>query len=58
MASHPGKVFTREEIFSKVWKRDHVAKERTIDVHILRLRKKLSEEFISTQKGVGYRFCA
>ena len=58
MASHPGKVFTREEIFSKVWKRIPTAKERTIDVHILRLRKKLGGEFISTQKGVGYRFCA
>ena len=58
IASQPGKVFTREEIFNKVWKRNHVSKERTIDVHILRLRKKLGEEFISTQKGVGYRFCA
>jgi len=58
MASQPGKVFTREEIFSKIWKRLPSAKERTIDVHILRLRKKLGEEFITTQKGVGYRFCA
>ncbi len=58
MASYPGKVFTREEIFNKVWNRNHLTKERTIDVHILRLRKKLGKEFISTQKGVGYRFCA
>ena len=58
MASHPGKVFTRNEIFDKVWKKKHLAKERTIDVHILRLRKKIGEEFFSTQKGVGYRFCA
>ncbi len=58
MASHPGKVFTREEIFTKVWNRLHVSKERTIDVHILRLRKKIGEEFITTQKGIGYRFCA
>lgn len=56
MASHPGKIFTRDEIFEKVWKRKANAKDRTIDVHILRLRKKLGEEFISTQKGVGYRF--
>jgi len=58
MASHPGKVFTREEIFTKVWNRKHDSKERTIDVHILRLRKKIGEEFITTQKGIGYRFCA
>lgn len=58
MASHPGKIFTRNEIFNKVWKRKHLAKERTIDVHMLRLRKKIGEEFFSTQKGVGYRFCA
>jgi two-component system alkaline phosphatase synthesis response regulator PhoP len=58
IASQPGKVFTREEIFSKIWKRIPAEKERTIDVHILRLRKKLGEEFISTQKGIGYRFCA
>ena len=58
MASHPGKVFTREEIFKKVWNKNHISKKRTIDVHILRLRKKLGEEFFSTQKGVGYRFCA
>jgi two-component system alkaline phosphatase synthesis response regulator PhoP len=58
IASQPGKVFTREEIFSKVWNRKHFSKERTIDVHILRIRKKIGEEFISTQKGIGYRFCA
>ena len=58
MASQPGKVFSRNEIFNKVWKREHMAKERTIDVHILRLRKKIGEDFFSTQKGVGYRFYA
>jgi two-component system alkaline phosphatase synthesis response regulator PhoP len=58
MASHPGKIFTREEIFNKVWNKKHISKERTIDVHILRLRKKIGEAFISTQKGIGYRFCA
>jgi two-component system alkaline phosphatase synthesis response regulator PhoP len=58
MASQPGKIFTRDEIFEKVWKRKSNPKDRTIDVHILRLRKKLGDEFISTQKGVGYRFRA
>ena len=58
IAGQPGKAFKREEIFIKVWKRNYISKERTIDVHILRLRKKLGEEFILTQKGVGYRFIA
>lgn len=56
MASAPGKVFTREDIFENVWKRKPEENERTLDVHILRLRKKLGENCISTQKGVGYRF--
>lgn len=56
LASQPGKVFTRDEIFEQIWKRKPEANDRTIDVHILRLRKKLGEDFISTQKGVGYRF--
>lgn len=56
MSSNPGKVFTRDEIFENVWKRKPLENERTLDVHILRLRKKLGENVISTQKGVGYRF--
>jgi two-component system alkaline phosphatase synthesis response regulator PhoP len=55
LASQPGKAFTRNEIFQKVWKRKPDDQDRTIDVHILRLRKKLGNDFISTQKGVGYR---
>ncbi|MFM9028185.1 MAG: response regulator transcription factor, partial [Bacteroidota bacterium] len=54
--SKPGRVYSREEIFEKVWKKDPEASDRTIDVHILRLRKKLGNSFIGTQKGVGYRF--
>lgn len=56
LCSTPGKVFTRDEIFEKVWKRKASENDRTIDVHIRRIRKKLGEYFISTQKGVGYRF--
>lgn len=56
MSAQPGKVFTREAIFEKVWKRKPTANDRTIDVHILRLRRKLGSDFITTQKGVGYRF--
>ncbi len=58
MAEHPGRIYTREEIFDKVWKKIPVKKDRTIDVHILRLRKKIGSDFFSTQKGIGYRFCA
>lgn len=50
MASHPGKVFTRDEIFKNVWKRNHLSKERTIDVHILRLRKNLGRNFFQHKK--------
>lgn len=55
LASHPGKVFTREEIFDRVWNKNTDHKDRTIDVHILRLRKKIGEDRIATQKGIGYR---
>lgn len=54
--SHPERVFTREEIFRKVWNRGDDEKDRTIDVHILRLRRKLGATTIQTQKGIGYRF--
>ncbi|HNQ61130.1 MAG TPA: response regulator transcription factor [Bacteroidia bacterium] len=56
LGSSSGKVFTRDEIFEKVWKRKASLNDRTIDVHVRRLRKKLGEHFISTQKGIGYRF--
>ncbi len=56
MASHPEKLFTREEIFRTVWNKKTLGKNRTIDVHISRLRQKLGNRFITSQKGVGYRF--
>ncbi len=56
MASHPEKLFTREEIFRNVWNKKSLGKNRTIDVHISRLRQKLGNRFITSQKGVGYRF--
>lgn len=55
LSSKPGKLFTRKEIYQSVWKKD-VVSDRTIDVHIRRLRMKIGDEFIATQKGVGYRF--
>jgi two-component system alkaline phosphatase synthesis response regulator PhoP len=52
--SSPGKVFTREEISRIVWGYDTQAHNRTIDVHIRKLRQKLGKHFIKTVKGVGY----
>lgn len=56
LAGKPGKVFTREEILDKVWGEDVVVGDRTIDVHIRKLREKLGEELIRTVKGIGYKF--
>lgn len=56
LASKPGKVFTREEIFSKIWGSDVIVGNRTIDVHIRKLREKIGENFIRTIKGIGYKF--
>lgn len=56
LASKPDKVFTRDEIFNNIWGDGSASGERTIDVHIRKLREKLGENFIQTQKGVGYKF--
>jgi two-component system alkaline phosphatase synthesis response regulator PhoP len=56
LASRPGKVFTREEILKSVWGDDVVVGDRTIDVHIRKLREKLGDSYIRTIKGVGYKF--
>ncbi len=56
LASKPGRVMTREEIFRKVWGDDVIVGERTIDVHIRKLREKIGEKYIQTIKGVGYKF--
>ncbi|NOR87508.1 MAG: response regulator [Bacteroidales bacterium] len=50
------KVFTREEIFSKVWGNDVIVGDRTIDVHIRKIREKIGNDYIRTMKGVGYKF--
>lgn len=55
LASKPGKVFTREEMFQKVWGYTVPIASRTIDVHISKLREKVGERFIKTLKGVGYK---
>jgi two-component system, OmpR family, alkaline phosphatase synthesis response regulator PhoP len=56
LASKPGKVFHREEILSKVWGQDIIVGDRTIDVHIRKLRQKFGDNHIGTVKGVGYKF--
>ena len=56
LASKPGKVYKREEIFDKIWGDDVVVGGRTIDVHIRKLRKKLGRDYIMTVKGIGYKF--
>ena len=54
--SKPQKVFSREEIFSNVWGDNVIVGDRTIDVHIRKLREKIGEEHIVTIKGVGYKY--
>ena len=54
-ASKPGKVFKRDEIFLKIWGNDVIVGNRTIDVHIRKLREKLGDEIIKTIKGTGYK---
>jgi len=54
--SQPGRVFTRENILSSVWGNDVIVGDRTIDVHIRKLREKLGDDNFKTVKGVGYKF--
>ena len=56
LGSKPEKVFTREEIMNKVWGTLVIVGDRTIDVHIRKLREKIGEKYIKTIKGVGYKF--
>ena len=56
LASKPEKVFKRKNIMKKVWGSDIIVGDRTIDVHIRKLREKIGKEYIDTYKGVGYKF--
>lgn len=56
LASKPGKVYSRDKILKKVWGDEVVVGDRTIDVHIRKLREKLGDKYIRTVKGVGYKF--
>jgi two-component system alkaline phosphatase synthesis response regulator PhoP len=56
LATKPGKVYTREYILEKVWGEEVMVVDRTIDVHIRKIREKIGDDYIGTVKGVGYRF--
>jgi len=56
LSSKPGKVFKRNEILTKIWGNDVIVGDRTIDVHIRKLREKIGNDYIHTMKGVGYKF--
>lgn len=56
LASKPGKVYTRDVILKSIWEDSVVVTNRTIDVHIRKLREKLGDKYVGTVKGVGYKF--
>ena len=56
LSSRPGKVFVRNEIFNSIWGSSVIVGDRTIDVHIRKLREKIGEQYIATVKGIGYKF--
>ena len=56
LAARPGRVFLRNEILNQVWGNDVIVGDRTIDVHIRKIRQKLDMDCITTVKGVGYKF--
>jgi len=56
LANNPKKLFARDEIFRNVWGEDNYISDRTIDVHVRRIRKRIGHDVIKTVKGVGYRF--
>lgn len=56
LASKPGKVYTRDVILKNIWEDSVVVTNRTIDVHIRKLREKLGDTYVTTVKGVGYKF--
>lgn len=58
MVASTGKVFTRQEIYREIWGGNYAGKNRTIDVHVRKLREKIGDGFIKTVKGIGYCFVA
>jgi two-component system alkaline phosphatase synthesis response regulator PhoP len=58
LMSKPGKVFKRDEIYGQIWGNELFVGDRTIDVHIRKLREKIGDDRIKTIKGIGYKFDA
>ncbi len=58
LAANPGIVFSRQELLDQVWGEDVFVVDRTVDVHVRKIREKIGEEYIETVKGIGYRFRA
>jgi len=56
LASSPGKVFSRDKILEQIWGNDVYVGDRTVDVHIRKIREKIDPEFIKTIKGIGYKY--
>lgn len=56
LASRPNKVFTRDQILKSIWEESVIVTNRTIDVHIRKLREKIGDHYVTTVKGVGYKF--
>ena len=52
---HPGRVFTRDNLLNEVWGYDFIGEEKTVNIHIMNLRRKLDTDLIETIRGVGYR---
>lgn len=52
----PGRVFTRDEIYNSIWGENVIVSDRTIDVHVRKIREKIGKQYIETIKGVGYKF--
>jgi two-component system alkaline phosphatase synthesis response regulator PhoP len=56
LAASPGRVYSREQLLDQVWGTDVHVIERTVDVHVRKIREKLGSDYIETITGVGYRF--
>jgi len=56
LCQHPNKIFNRDDILKRVWGTDVYVVSRTVDVHIRKIREKIGEKYISTVKGIGYKF--
>jgi two-component system alkaline phosphatase synthesis response regulator PhoP len=56
LAQNPNKVYSREDLLQNIWGSDVYVLARTVDVHIRKVREKIGEDYITTVKGVGYKF--